>query len=248
MANASLDCIIVEDDPIDRDLLVEYADRHNTARLLWACETAEAAEDRLNSSLETADLVLLDVNLPGQSGLDMIQTIEDPPVVVVVSAESRHAVRAFDVDAADFLVKPVSYERFGTALSRAQQYLQARRSSAPSGGRADEPDAAPSETIFVNTGDRYERLPLSDVLYLESDGNYVRIHMDDGTRLLVRLTLKRAGEVLPAQSFVRVHRSYMVRIDQVENVVDWSVVINGEVIPISESYREAFMEALPTLN
>lgn len=241
----SLDCVIIEDDPIDRALLSEYIERHDHARLLWAVESAEAAEDRIADTSREMDVILLDIQLPGQSGFEMVQDLEVDPTVIIITSEARYAVRAFDIDAAHFLVKPVSYERFDTALSRAGKDTQTR--TRPAGQDLQSTETTTDQTLFVNTGDQYEQLSLPDVLYLESDGNYVRIHMEGSRPHLVRLTLKRAMEILPEQRFVRVHRSYLVRIDKIENFVDWSVVINGEVIPISKSYRDSFREALPTL-
>lgn len=242
---SSLDCVIIEDDPIDRELLSEYVERHDHTQLLWAVESAEAAEDRIIGSSEEVDVILLDIQLPGRSGFEMVRDLEADPAVIIITSEARYAVQAFDIDAAHFLVKPVSYERFDTALSRAEDNTQLRQRPAEQDSQSTQ--ATRDQTIFVNTGDQYKQISLTDILYLESDGNYVRIHVEANRPHLVRLTLKRAEELLPTQCFVRVHRSYLVRIDKIENFVDWSVVIDGEVIPVSKSYRDSFREALPTL-
>lgn len=240
MSSAPLQCMIVDDEPMDRELLTEYVRRHDGLEVNAVCESAVEAVNVLGTA-DSADLLLLDIEMPELTGLEFARAIDPAMHVVIVTANAEYAVEAFDVEAVDYLVKPVSYARFLKAVNRVKKAAEPP-SDAPASDDAPTEDAP--TTLFVNTGDRYVRVSLSGVLYIEAEGNYVHVHTQDGTSHLVRSTMKQMASRLPRDDFVRVHRSYIVRVDQIKDIEDWSVVIGSTVIPVSESHRGRLMETI----
>jgi DNA-binding LytR/AlgR family response regulator len=239
----ALRCIIVDDEPMDRELLKTYAYRHDQLRVASVCSDAVEATNVLDSGVQ-ADVLLLDIEMPELSGLDLARLIDPALQVIFVTSNEEYAVEAFDVKVADYLVKPVRYARFLKAINRVIRERETNQKPARGASPVQASSVSP-DTLFVDTGGRYVRLAMPEILYVQAEGNYVQIHLEDGSSHLVRNTMKKTQEQLPSSDFVRVHRSYIVRVDQIKDIEDWSIV-TGEraVIPVSESYRDPLMNAL----
>ena len=233
--SATLSCLVVDDDPMSRTLLEEYVARHDSLRLIGSCVDAVEASNVLRRT--DADIILLDIEMPAMSGIELARTIHEPTKVILVSGKTDYAVDAFDVDVTDYLLKPVSYARFLRAVRRAVHAFEAE---------AKAPAMAATASVFVRSEGKLVKIALSSVHWLEAQGDYVLINMTD-RRLMTHATMKALADKLPSSEFVRVHRSYIVRLDSIDDVEDSSLVIGRTVIPIGASYRQAFMEQLEML-
>ena len=249
-ADAPLSCIIVDDDPVARSVMERYVDRHPELTASGSFATAEAAAEALDNA--DVDLVVLDVEMPGMSGieladLEVLHGLHTDAQVIFVTAKEDYALQAFSVDATDYLVKPVRYDRFETAIRRVQRLRGATQAVEADDGHADGDEPAPvaGDTVFVKVDGRYVRLHLRDIQWIEAQGDYMQIQTTDD-RYLIHSTLKALEEKLP-DAFLRVHRSFLVRIDQIKDIEDTTLVIDGTVIPIGASYREELMDRLHTL-
>jgi len=218
-------CIIVEDEPLARERLLEYAKQ---LPLLEVVATFDNAADALSFLLvDPVDLVLLDINLGSMSGIELLETSTVSSQVIFTTAHPDYALKAFDLKVADYLLKPFSFARFVQAIERAQSRLT----------RADVPGER--QYIFVKTEFRLEKIRLSDVLYIEGDSDYRRIHL--GNRRI--MTLQTFGEFeqrIASDLICRVHKSYMVAIDKIESIERDRIKIREVMIPISASYRDRF--------
>jgi two-component system, LytTR family, response regulator len=220
--------LIVDDDGVSRTILEDYV-RHTPGLLnLASCASSGEASEVL--SREEVHLLLLDVEMPVLSGLEMLSTLKHRPHVIVVSGSERHAVAAFEDDVADYLLKPVAYPRFLKAVQR----VRAARLASPDGGRAP----ASNPHIFLKTGQRLVKVDLREIDRFEARRDYVLVCMGSRT-LLVHSTMSSVEDFLSKSDFVRVHRSHIVRIDRITDIETGSLVVGGTVIPISPSYRSA---------
>jgi DNA-binding LytR/AlgR family response regulator len=241
---APLSCIVVDDDPIAQEVMERYADRHPHLAAAGSFSTAEEAAEALDEA--DIDLVVLDIEMPGMSGieladLEILHGLDTNTQVIFVTAKEDYALQAFSVDATDYLVKPVRFSRFDTAIQRVQR----RRTGADDSAEPEEARSIAGDTVFVKVDGRYIRLELQDILWIEAQGDYMLLKTVN-SRYMIHSTLKTLAEKLP-DAFARVHRSFIVRIDQIKDIEDTTLVIDGKVIPIGASYRDDLMRRLNTL-
>jgi DNA-binding LytR/AlgR family response regulator len=226
----SIRCLIVDDEPLALDVLEHYIDRLPSLHLVARCGNAIEAGEYLRA--EGIDLVFLDIQMPQMTGLEFLRSLRTPPLVVFTTAYPNYAVEGFNLDALDYLLKPVSFERFLKAVNKAQEYLELRNRSQRT---ADEPP----DHFFVREEGRLVRIAFDDVLYIESLEDYVRIYTR--TRRIVALqTMKHLESFLPKPRFVRIHRSFLVAFDAITSVTGTSIQIGGTSLPIGKSYRDDF--------
>jgi two-component system, LytTR family, response regulator len=175
---------------------------------------------------ERPDLIFLDIKMPDISGIDWLRSIPDPPLVIFTTAYSEHAVDGFELDAIDYLLKPFSLARFLKAVNKAQELLDLKSRDA----------VAPTvDHVFIKTGTEQVRILLDDILYVQSAGNYVQFILKTG-KLLARITLNEAGEILPASSFTRIHRSYIVANKKVTRLDRNTVNLSAINLPVGRGY------------
>jgi len=255
-------CLVVDDDPTARSVMARYVSRHPDLELAGICADADEAKTTLQD--EHVDLVILDIEMPGMSGLELadmeiMHGLETRPQVVFVTAKENYAAEAFSVDATDYLVKPVRYGRFEEAIARVNRLRAANAvlagdTDATSDG--DMPlhqgdgmpaqDTSPADdSVFIKVDGRLIRLNLDELMWVEAQGDYMLL-TTDSSRYLIHSTMKALSEKLP-DSFVRVHRSFIVNLDKVKDIEDTTLVINRKVIPIGASYRDDLLSSLNTL-
>lgn len=228
-------CILVDDDAMARMLMEHYITQVADLELVEICTSAIEAANVLKK--QSVDLIFLDVEMPEMTGLEFIQSLEKRPQIILVSAKEEYAVEAFDVEVTDYLVKPVKYARFLKAVQRAQTRNLAAQAAPASPG---------SDFVFIKTEGRLVKLALTDIQWIEAQGDYVRIYTPK-ENYVVHGTIKGFEEKLPPKAFVRVHRSYIVRIDQIVDIADSSIVIERSVIPIGASFKDMLLKKLKTL-
>ncbi len=225
-------CLIVDDDPIARHVLEQYVSQCGCAELAGTCSSAVEASNRLLAAPDV-DLLLLDVEMPGMSGLHLARTVPAEVQVVLVTGRREYALEAFDIDATDYLLKPVDYQLFLRAIQRARKRQEAQ--TAP----------ATSDNLFVKVDGSLVKVALNEILWIEAQGDYVRIHADKQS-YFVHSTLKAVETRLPS-AFARVHRSFVVRLDAIDRIDDTSLSIRNQVISIGASYKDALLGRLRTL-
>ncbi|SNR43201.1 LytR/AlgR family response regulator transcription factor [Hymenobacter mucosus] len=229
-----LRCLVVDDDPLSIQIVETCIANTSFLTSIGNCESAVAAAEVLRT--QPVDLLFLDVEMPLMSGLDLLATLENPPLVILITSSKSYAVEAFEYDVLDYVVKPISYARF---LKAAQKALEATESST----------TAPTDTIqaaqnpqftFVKVENRLVKVLFDDVRYVEALGDYV--HIVTGTsKLIVYSTMRAAEEKFPTSLFARVHRSFIVNLKRVQSIEDNTILIGSKHIPIGQTYqREVF--------
>ncbi len=226
-------CLIVDDDALSRTVIEHFVAQHETLTLAGTCESAIEAANVMRKT--EVDLLFLDVEMPGMTGLELLKSMEDRPQVVLVTAKEEYAIEAFDVDVTDYLLKPVSYARFLKAVQRAQKAFTPTRE-----------EATENDYVFVKADGRLIKLLLREIRWIEAQGDYMLIHAAD-QRYMVHGTMKSMEKKLPTNDFARVHRSYIVRIDQIEDIEDATIVIGRDVVPIGGSYKRRLLKRLRTI-
>jgi DNA-binding LytR/AlgR family response regulator len=220
--------LAIDDEPIALDVVRALAAKVPFVELRAGFTDAFAALAYLQQ--EPVDLLFVDINMPDISGLELVSTLPTRPLVVFTTAYAEHAVRGFELDAVDYLLKPFSLARFVKACNKAQELLQLRQPAAPPAPAAD--------YLFLKTGYEQVKVRFADILYLEAAGNYVSFVLATGKRLLARLTIQEGLALLPPAQFVRVHRSYVVATAHVDKIERHQLGIRGQQVPVGASYQE----------
>ena len=234
LSKGKYQCIIVEDDEASRLILENYTRRIEFLSLEVSLQSGRDAFHYLISHPET-DILLLDINMPEMNGIELIKSLPRIPETIFITTEGGHAVEAFDLRAQDFLVKPVTFERFARAIHRACESIEKKNKPFQQPQSANE--------IFVKVNSRYHKVPFDDILYIEALADYVLVHTT-GVRHIVYSTMKAIEEKLPHPNFMRVHRSFIINRDKIQQVEGGTVHVNGKLIPISKTYHEQLFESL----
>jgi DNA-binding LytR/AlgR family response regulator len=226
-----LRCLVVDDDPLSIQVVENCIASTPFLTSVGSCESAVAAAEVLRQ--QTVDLLFLDVEMPLMSGIDLLSTLQNPPPVVLITSSKQYAVEAFEYDVVDYLVKPVSYARFLKAAQRALELHQAHPSVEPN-------IPAGADFTFMKVDTKLVKVLFNEVRYVEALGDYVHI-VTGQSKLIVYSTMKAVEEKFPDSLFVRVHRSFIVNIKQVQSIEDNTIIIDNKHIPIGQTYmREVF--------
>ena len=223
---SEIKCIIVDDEPLSRDVLKTYIKDHESLILVAECVDAMEAGKCLRSN-EDVQLIFLDINMPKLSGINFYKGLSAKPEVIFTTAYPNYAVEGFELNAVDYLVKPFGFDRFYSAVDKALKRLN-----------NTEP-ANIDEYITVKVDKRLFKVDLAEIRYIESIGDYVKIHLPDKV-LISAETLKGYEKLLPSIRFVRVHKSYIISLLHVDYLEGNQVNIAGQKLPIGKAYRESF--------
>lgn len=225
----TITCVITDDEPMARKGLRSYVEQVDFLSLTGVCEDAM----QLNTLLKTQrpDLLLLDIEMPYLSGLDLLATLHHPPKVIITSAYEQYALKGYELDVVDYLLKPISFERFLKAVNKVHDLL----------AREKVPDA--NASFFVKSEKRMCKIYLKDILFVEALENYVRIYTTSG-RVITHSSLKRIGESLPEDRFLQTHKSYIINVERVELVEGNSLRIDSYQIPVARNLREIVLKRI----
>ena len=224
--------MLVDDDAISRRIIENYIQQHPDLNLIGQCERPTDALQRL---METhIDVIFLDIEMPEMSGLDLIRTLDRPPKIILTSGNDKYAAEAFDLGVIDYLVKPVALPRFYKAIQRLKH---SEHGKLPPGHES---------TVFVKVEGRLIKLDLHEIQWIQAQGDYVLIHTEK-KEYLAHTTLKAILNKLPDPPFTRVHRSYIIHLDHIDDIEDTTLVIKQAVIPIGASYKKHFLGQLHLL-
>ena len=229
-------CVIVDDEPIGREILENFVKEINSLELMAVCEDAFEALEILENN--QVDLLISDIQMPKINGLELVRSLPSPPVIIFVTAHDQFAVNSFELGVADFLLKPVSFERFLKAINKAKLQIEMQRKVLLNS------NAEIVDYMFIRANNKLNKIGFGNILYIESLKDYLKVFTGDEI-VTTKLSMKSIEEKLPVNQFVRIHQSYLVSITAVKNVVRYMVeLINGKSLPLSKSHRNAFFTAL----
>lgn len=237
----NLTCVIVDDEPLARQLLTEYVRKIPFLELVEVCSSPLAALDVLRH--QPVDLMFLDIQMPEITGLTLLKVLTQKPLVVLTTAYSEYALESYDLDVVDYLLKPISFDRFLRAVEKARQRKeQASPPPAPSLLALSGPGKDPAQPfIFVKDGTKLVKVRLTDILYVEGLKDYVAIHTRQ-QKIVTLQRLKNLEAQLPANQFIRIHHSYIVSLEGIDTIHKEKVQVGPVFLPISETYRKTFKE------
>ena len=220
-------CMAVDDEPLALDLIEDNIRKISFLTLVRKCSTALEANDYLQK--EFVDLLFLDIQMPGLSGIQFLKGLtKTPPLVIFITAYEKYAIDGYNLDVVDYLLKPVSFERFLKAVNKAHEKFNTRSTPASS-----------QDYLFVNSEYNLVRIDFNDIAYVEGLRDYVKIYLLSATRpVITRLSMKSLEEKLPAKSFVRVHKSFIVSLNKIMSIRKGRISILKAQIPISEHFKE----------
>jgi DNA-binding LytR/AlgR family response regulator len=222
-----LKCIVIDDEPPALALMKEYISQSPGLQLVQTFDDAISGSEFLRNS--PVDLLFIDINMPDISGLDLVRSLENRPMIIFTTAHKKFAIDGFELDAIDYLLKPISFERFAKAVHKAIEYADYR-----SGTASNE-----TETLFVYSEYRMVKVLLADIEYIESLEDYIRIHLTSGKPIMTLMTMKKVLEKLPESRFKRIHRSYIVATRKVKSILNRKAkLLSSTELPISDSYLD----------
>lgn len=226
-------CIIIEDEIPAQNILKNFLGKLPGMKVKGIFKAAIEANSFLNS--ETVDVVFLDINLPDISGLDFIKTIKNPPAVIMTTAYPDYAVSSFELDTiVDYLVKPFSFDRFLKAINKAKDRV---------GKPQNDFEEQKGETLFLNVDKTLHKIVLSDILYLESDRNYITV-VTKTQKLSYIDSLKSWREKLPEQQFIQIHKSYIINSEYVNKISGNELYVSANRLPIGRTYKQELLKRL----
>lgn len=222
-------CIAVDDEPLALELLQDNISKIPFLQLVAACDNAIEAMQVMES--QPVDLIFLDIQMPGLTGLQFIKSMTAKPMIILITAYEKYAPEGFELDVLDYLVKPVPFDRFVKACNKAKEMMALksayRESTAP-------------DYFFVNVEYSLVKITKPDIIYIEGLKDYLKIHLSSAQRpVITRMPMKTIEEQLPPEQFVRIHKSYIVSIAHITAVRKASVFIGATELPVGDSYRDA---------
>ncbi len=235
-------CVAVDDEPLALRQIKEYIARTPSLELVAACRSASQARDVLDR--EDADLLFVDIDMPDQNGLDFVGSHDGFRFVIFTTAYSEFAIDGFKLNAIDYLLKPFGYDEFLKAVEKAVSLKELiERSRSADEARQEEAAVEDREFLSVRADYRTMLVRISDIVYLESVGEYVRLHIAGSSPIVTLFRLKNMETTLPADSFMRVHRSYIVNLRRITGYAKGRIYFDGdEYVPLGEKYREQFLK------
>lgn len=232
-----LRCLLIDDEPPALKVLTAHMEQITGLEIVGLCKNALEALDVLHR--KTVDVIFLDIKMPKILGTDFLRTLSHPPKVIFVTAYRDYAVDGYELDAVDYLVKPVSFERFVKAITRLKRIMGQETIEHPT-NYGPNPDAF----VYLRVDKHMQKVLINEILYIESWKDYIKLFLTNGKNLLVKQSISAMENLLSDHRFIRVHRSYMVSINKVSGYNGLSVQVQSTDIPIGRLYKQAVMERL----
>ena len=229
----TIKCIVVEDEPAAREILQRNLSQCPELEWCGSFEDPFSAQSFLSQNI--IDLIFLDINLPGMSGISFLRTLINPPLIIITTAYPQYAVDGFDLEVVDFLLKPFSFERFYKSVNKAKERLHPRQSGIP------------NRRITIRADKRIYQIDLDELLYVESCGDYTAVFCTD-KKLVTHETLKSWEEKLKGHSFQKIHRSMIINLQKIDHIEGNMAIIGKHKLTISDAYREPLISSLTGRN
>lgn len=236
-------CLIIDDEPLARDLMRSHIEKLENFEIVAECADAMKALQQIRTN--SIDLMFMDIQMPQITGIEFLKTLKNPPKVIITTAYREYAVEGFELDVVDFLLKPITFERFLKAVNKYYQVntedSQQKSSVVSLQNGQDEP------FIYVKDSKKVIKVPLKEILYLEGLSEYVQIFTSD-KKIVTKTSMTNMAEKLPDQDFMRIHKSYIVSLSKIHAFTSSSIEIPGKALPIGRSYKNSVLEALQVQN
>lgn len=229
----SIRCLIVDDEPLAREGLASYAENIPDLEIVSLCQNAIEANQLLSE--QTIDLLFLDINMPQLSGMDFLKSLANPPMVVFTTAYREFAIESYDLNAIDYLIKPISFQRFMKACNKVKEQLSLKK---PSMNDEQQPK---EDYFFIKEDGKLIKIYFEEILFVEGLKDYVFIHTQTA-RHMVLISLKSVENQLPSPQFMRTHRSFIVALDKVEGMDGNQLNIQDKLVPVSRAMRDEVYE------
>lgn len=231
-----MNCVIIDDEPLAREGMANYVREIDFLQLTGTCENPVELMKLLDK--HPVDLVFLDIQMPKMNGIDFLKIVQKPPMVIITTAFPTYALEGFQLNVLDYLLKPITFDRFFKSANKAKDYHQLITNAVAPGPNKTEQG---TDHFFIKCSSKYEKIYFDDILYVEGMQNYVTIYTRKG-KYVTLLYLKHLEENLDRKSFIRVHKSYIVSIHKIEGIEGNEIFIQSYKIPISRNYREQVIE------
>ncbi len=229
-------CIAIDDEPLSLAQISNYIAKIPYLELVGKCRDALEAIKIINE--EQVDLMFVDINMPDLNGLDFVRSLTKGPKVIFTTAYSEYAIEGYKVEAIDYLLKPFGFQDFLGAVDRAHRLIEGK-----SEDNKVQVTEVQNESLFVKNDYRINRIAFADIKYVESMGEYLRIFLEGQAKPLMPLmSMKRMEEILPDKSFMRVHRSYIVNMNKIQEISRMRIIFDDVYIPVGDNYKQKFME------
>ena len=226
-----INCLIVDDEPIARKILQEFVEDLDWLQLVGQAESPMKAINILTQS--SVDLLYLDIEMPQMNGLELLKNLTDPPAVIITTAYPQYALEGFELDVLDYLLKPISIERFLKSALKAKAFYEQKHKTSPPG----------ADYFFVKCDGKIERIELRELLYVKALENYIILQTIQ-KKYVTYLTMKSLEEYLPHEQFVKIHKSYLVPIAKIDRIEGNEVHIGNEKLPLSRNLRAEVLEKI----
>ena len=223
-----MNCIIVDDDGMSRNAVKHLVAQISSLSLVGQASSPQEAINLLDSN--KVDLMLLDIEMPGMSGLTLLKNLNRPPLIILITSKKEYALEAFEYNVVDYLLKPIALERFFKAVAKAKDIIN----NAP----ISSTDGSANSTFFIKSNGQLIKMNVKDILWIEALGDYITIHTTENKKYTIHSTMKVIETKLPPDKFIRVHRSYIVSVDNISSIDDNVIVIGKQLIPVGAVYKE----------
>ncbi len=240
MENELIRTLIIDDEFPARKLLSEYVSKIPVLQLCGTCENAIKAMEVIQN--EPIDLILTDIQMPDLSGLELVKSMAEKPLVIFTTAYAEYAIDSYELEAVDYLLKPISFPRFLQAINKVSERIKARRKDPAVAETA--PVKSDRDFFMVKADYKLYKIDYASLIYIEGQSEYVTFHMKDKRRITAYYSLKKLEEELPANEFMRIHKSYIVSLSNIESVEGNMVTICGQKLAIGKNYKDALLSAL----
>lgn len=235
-------CLIVDDEPLARDLIRNHLNKLENFEILAECTDALKALQYLRN--QEVDLMFMDIQMPQINGVEFLKSLRNPPKVIITTAHSEYAIEGFELDILDFLLKPITFERFLKSvnkyfLSKSEEDMAKTDDTIVASGNQQE------DYIYVKENKKVIKIPLHEILYIEGLSEYVQIHTSN-RKIVTKNSMSTMASRLPDPGFVRIHKSYIVSLAKIRAFTSSSIEIPGKKLPIGRSYKNSVVDALKT--
>lgn len=231
--NRSLRCLVVDDEPVAVKGIVHYIGKLDFLEVSDTCSSAMKAAEILKN--KEIDLLFLDINMPHLSGLEFLESLDKAPLTILTTAYSEYALEGYRLNVVDYLLKPVAFNRFFQASSKAREIFQSRIIL------QKKEEAAPN--MYVRQNDAFVRIIWEDILYVEGMQNYLKLYFKD-KMLIIHQTMTSLEEILPKEFFFKIHRSFLVNIAHIDSIAGGRVLINGKELPIALKRKDELLKTI----
>lgn len=236
-------CLIVDDEPLAIKVIESYIDQVEGLEVVASCTNPIEVISLLNK--HEIDLVFLDIEMPNLTGIDLVKTVDNMPQFIFTSAYPQYAVDGFNLNATDYLLKPIPFHRFLKAVSRVIEKYKFENNFSINTSSAGISEEDNDDFIFVKSEYENIKIDIKNILYIQGLKDYIKIYTGESEKaILTLMSFKGILEKLPKKDFVRIHRSYVINIPQIKTLQKTKVIVGETQIPIGETYRESFLERL----